>query len=114
MVAIVRWEIPELGRTETTPEVSSVAPTQTPSVPSPSPIGVGNTNARQRRQSSDGESQSSSGLGSGSGAGVDEPVQVGELTGVFVYMGTIPLGPFDPRPEENSKEVKVHVYMNKM
>ena len=79
----------------------------------------GNEVRRRRRQQSDeGElSQSGSGMGQrgsgsseGSGKGGDEepvPVQLGELTNIFIYMGTVHLDSFAPRPEENVQELKV-------
>ena len=74
---------------------------------------------QQRRQQSDGggESQTGSGIGEGQpsdngdvGGGEEVvPVQIGELTNIFIYMGTTPLDRFTPRPEENVQELKVHV-----
>ena len=69
---------------------------------------------RRRRQQSDegGESQTGTRMGQGeSGDGGDmresEEVVSGELTNIFIYMGTTPLDRFAPRPEENVQEFKV-------
>ena len=66
---------------------------------------------QQRRQQSDegGGSQPGSGMGQGeSGDGVEVvPVEIGELTNIFIYMDTTPLDRFAPRPEENVQELKV-------
>ena len=125
VIALVRWELPvldggdsEVTEEPTVPQVSSVvvstmllvAPTSTPVPPVQTGGGnPGNDVRRRRRQQSDegGESQSGSGMGSGDGGDVVVPVQIGELTNIFIYMGTTPLDRFAPRPEENVQELKV-------
>ena len=138
VIALVQWELPvldggdsEVTEEPTVPQVSSVvvstmllvAPTSTPVPPVQTGGGnPGNNVRRRRRQQSDegGESQSGSGMGHGvSGDGGDlgggeelVPIQIGELTNIFIYMGTTPLERFAPRPEENVQQLKVFVHVN--
>ena len=94
MIALVQWELPVLDDG-----------------------GNPGNKLRRRRQQGDGggESQTGSGIGegqpsdSGDVGGGEEvvPVQIGELTNIFIYMGTTPLDRFAPRPEENVQELKV-------
>ena len=130
VIALVQWELPvldggdsEVTEEPTVPQVSSVvvstmlpvAPTSTPVPPVQTGGGdPGNDVRRRRRQQSDegGESQSGSGMGSGDGDDVVVPIQIGELTNIFIYMGTTPLDRFAPRPEENVQQLKVFVHVN--
>ena len=114
VIALVQWELPvldggdsEVTEEPTVPQVSSVvvstmllvAPTSTPAPP-----------VETDEKDEGGESQSGSGMGqgeSGDGGAEKVPTQIGELTNIFIYMGTTPLDRFAPRPEENVQELKV-------
>ena len=119
VIALVQWELPvlddgdsEVTEEPTVPQVSSVvvstmllvAPTSTPVPP-----------VQTDEKNEGGESQSGSGMGqgeSGDGGAEKVPLQIGELTNIFIYMGTTPLERFAPRPEENVQEFKVIVHVN--
>lgn len=95
------WELPVVGGgggTETPEE--PVAPSSLPTLPlssfasllpSPSPA----PDTRKRRQV---ESDSGSGMGLGSGDGL-VPEPLGEITGIYAYMGTEKLDMYAARPE---------------
>ena len=134
VIALVQWELPVLDGGDNEVTMATDEPTEEPTVPKVSSVVVsttllvaptstpvppvqnggenpGNEVERRRRQQSDeeGESPSGSGMGQGeSGDGVEVvPIQIGELTNIFIYMGTTPLDRFAPRPEENVQEFKV-------
>ena len=98
------WELPVVGGgggTETPEE--PVAPSSLPTLPlssfasllpSPSPA----PDSRKRRQVM---SDSGSGMGLGSGDGL-VPEPLGEITGIYAYMGTEKLDKYAARPKENN------------
>lgn len=103
VVVMLEWELQEPTETPPTdapvqPKPSSMVPTVTLPTPLPtpssSPVDLG---TRQRRQLPGEEN------GFESGTGLRELT----LTGIFIYMGTTPLEPFQPRPAENVVKVQV-------
>ena len=91
VVVILEWEMPDLGTVDSMQTERDSNSTQV------------------RQQINSFRSSPSSGMGPGSGDGHDEPVELGELTAVYAYVGISPLSPFSASPRENVMEFKVHV-----